>query len=47
MTTQAHEYTTRKAVAYAAKFKSRGVRASAVDAVYMHAYQQFFARLAK
>jgi hypothetical protein len=36
----AHEYATAKAAAYAAKFK-RGVMASAVDAVYLHAYTHF------
>jgi hypothetical protein len=39
----AHEYASIKAALYAAKF-TRGVRASAVDAVYLHAYGQFLRR---
>lgn len=43
---QAHEYATRKAGAYAAKFKTRGVRASAVGSVYLHFYTHFRAEAA-
>ncbi len=44
MEQQAHEYASGKAAAYAAKFAARGVVASAVDAVYLHAYGQFLLR---